>query len=450
MSLTRPTKTILLSLVLSDTNVFLAGSILANAMRLLSTIILTRILTAADFGAVALVSSLQFFFIMLSDVGIFAYVVRSSDGDDGDFLNEVWTVRLIRGGVLCLTFALCAFPLAHLFQKPELGWLLTASSTIFLLEGLSSMAFATGARQKRIRRLTFLDLAPIIAQVFSSIFLAMILKNYWSIIIAMTISSAIKSIISYIYFPNSYRKIKISQQRAVDMWKFGRFIAISSIAQIAISQTDKIIFARIFQLGQFGLYSLASNLAQLPSSLTSNYSPRILYPIFSNTFHNAPENLSTVFYRSGRLFRTFYLFGSGALASLAPLVVTILYDDRYYGASVFLAYLSIGMIFKLQVNVASDLILSTGNSRHALNLSIVRVSTLGTLCIGLFPFWGAWGIIGAIVSVEAASQIYTWWVLRKMNILNFLEEVKYYSFSIAGYAFGYLLNYIFIVFFRVF
>lgn len=423
-----------------DTNIFLIGNVTANALRLVSTIVLTRILAPADFGAVALATSLQFFFVMLSDVGFFAYIVRAADGDKRTFLDEVWTIRLIRGAVLGVIFALLAFPLANAFGKPELSWLFVASSLTFVLEGISSLAFATGAREKRILRLTILDLLPATMQIFFSVSLALLLRNYWAIMIAILASSTLKAALSYFIFPNARRKIIFSKNRTKDIWKFGRFIAASSISQIIISQSDKLFFAKVFSLNQLGLYSLASNLALLPASLTSNYSSRIIYPVFSKTFHENPSELSNLFYSIDRGFRILYLFCSGAFISTSPLIVTILYEDSYFGAAKFLEFLAIGVIFKLPVVISNDLILATGNSKHAMHISTVRVATLA-LCASLFIFlWGSWGVIGAVVSVEIASQIYCWIILHRMGILNVSKEISYYGMVPIGYVIGILIN----------
>ncbi|RYD86567.1 MAG: hypothetical protein EOP61_37300, partial [Sphingomonadales bacterium] len=75
------------------TTLFMAGSLLINLLRIVSTVALTRLLNPADFGAMGIVASIQFVLIMISDVGFFAYVMRKVDEGENQrqLLDEVWT-----------------------------------------------------------------------------------------------------------------------------------------------------------------------------------------------------------------------------------------------------------------------------------------------------------------------------------------------------------------------
>lgn len=419
---------------------FMAGSLLLNLLRIVSTVALTRLLDPRDFGAMGVIASVQFVLIMISDVGFFAYVVRQENPNDRRMLDEIWTLRLIRGIALAAMIALLSGPIAAAIGKPQLALLIAVSGLQLAIEGLSSMAFATGAQRGQIGRLALLDLIPSMAQIALSILLALLLRNYWAMMIAILLATALKAGLSYGLFTGAGRRFTASRARARHLWRFGRYIAGSSVTQIIVSQTDKIVFARLFSLHQFGVYALASNLAATPQTIMANYSPRMLYPRFAAACREGPDRLAASYYAAGRATRLAYMLGAGALIALAPLIVTLLYGARYAGAIPYLELLACAVVFRLPGVIANDLILATGNSVHALRIGLFRAAWLAAAAALLFALAGSWGLVAAVVSVEIATQAYCWFMLRRIGVLRWRQEIRFYAMVPVGYMLGAAVN----------
>ena len=94
------------------TSFVIAGNIVVNLARIVSSVVLTRLLTAEDFGVVGIVTSVLFTIAMLSDLGFQAYIIRHEEGDEQRFLDEVWTLRLIRGIAVSVAIAGLAAPIS--------------------------------------------------------------------------------------------------------------------------------------------------------------------------------------------------------------------------------------------------------------------------------------------------------------------------------------------------
>ena len=81
-------------------------------LRMISSLILTRLLVPEAFGLMALISVLMTGLAMFSDMGISSSVVQSKRGDDPAYLNTAWTLQVIRGFVLWIFAALFADAMA--------------------------------------------------------------------------------------------------------------------------------------------------------------------------------------------------------------------------------------------------------------------------------------------------------------------------------------------------
>src|SRR5207253_738359 len=89
-------------------------------LRLVSNMLLTRLLFPSAFALMGLaqifISGLQ----MLTDVGVQVGVIQSRHGNDPKFLNTAWTVQVVRGLVLCLIAGALGWPIALLYKERSL------------------------------------------------------------------------------------------------------------------------------------------------------------------------------------------------------------------------------------------------------------------------------------------------------------------------------------------
>ena len=85
-------------------------------VRLLSNLLLTRLLLPEVFGVMALVQVVLQGLQMLSDAGISTSVVRSNQGDDPDYLNTAWTLQVIRGVLIWFVSCVLAYPMSIIYD----------------------------------------------------------------------------------------------------------------------------------------------------------------------------------------------------------------------------------------------------------------------------------------------------------------------------------------------
>ena len=115
-------------LLLRDTNIVVGTVIASNVLRMISSIVLTRLLMPEAFGTVGLISSIAFVLSMISDLGFQAFVIRHRDGAERRFLDVIWTIRLVRAAVLTLVLVMLATPIANLIHRPVIAAALAVSA----------------------------------------------------------------------------------------------------------------------------------------------------------------------------------------------------------------------------------------------------------------------------------------------------------------------------------
>ncbi|MBO9499959.1 MAG: oligosaccharide flippase family protein [Novosphingobium sp.] len=411
-----------------------------NLLRIISTMTLTRLLDSHAYGVVGLILSISYVVTMLSDVGLYNFIIRHKEGEDEKFLNEIWTIRMMRGVGLAVLMVVLAEPFALLVQKPEIAGALAVWSISFVLDGFSSLAFALGVRNHQFWRLSLLDLSYNVATFMMSIVMALVLRSYWALIIGMVLGGMVKLVLSYVLFPHSRRAIRFSMARSRELWGFSRYIAMSSFLSVLILQTDKVVLARLMPLAEFGLYSIATTLSVAPAAISGMYANRVLLAAYSKAQRKEPERLRHVFYEKRRNILLLYMFALAGIVTGAPLIVEVLYDDRYRGVTPFLQWLVISPMLRLMVLSSNQVLLSVGQTRSTLTANVFRITWLA---IGAGA--GLWMhnimlLVAAVGTVEVPGLLCFWFNLHRVKLLDLRQEALGFIAAGAGLGVGWAVN----------
>jgi O-antigen/teichoic acid export membrane protein len=419
--------------------------IASNLLRIVSTIILTRVLSPTDFGVAGLTGAILNILLMISDVGFGVYIVRHARGDDPHLLDIIWTVRLARGALLTAILIVIAGPLAHLLDKPALQIAIAVTALHFLIDGCSSLAPFTTIRHEKLFMLSLLDIISAVSQTLAGIALALLLRSYWAIILAGLIGTALKSLLSYLLFPHATRRFAYDGQEARDLWRFGRTIAGAHTIQVLLSNIDKIALSRIFPLSLFGLYTLASNLSGAASGFTTLYPNRILLPAVARAYRDQPATLAQVYYGSRRTLTLLYMVAMGGFIAMGPAVVDLLYDPRYQPAAIYLQLLAIAPAIAMNNYAAREILIVVGRVQALLYANLVRLGWLLVAGTTGFVILGPIGLVAAVGCVEIPVQIYCWHELRRAGLFRLMEEALIIAALLLGIGLGLIGNRLYFV-----
>src|ERR1700733_1425803 len=92
---------------------------LSMALRLGSSIVLSRLFLPQYFGLMTLVTTVIVGINLFSHVGLQESIIQDPRGDVPVFLRTAWTLQVIRGlGLFLLTIPL-AWPVAHFYHEPQ-------------------------------------------------------------------------------------------------------------------------------------------------------------------------------------------------------------------------------------------------------------------------------------------------------------------------------------------
>lgn len=240
----------------------------------ISTIILARLLTPADFGIVAMAMLVVGLVGVLFELGVNIYLIQKIDADDDDY-STAWTVRLLQGAV-ATTLLVASTPLAvDYFSTPKLMPVLWCLSVLPLVSGLENIGIVKFQKNLELGKdFRFLVLNKVVGFVVT-IASAALLRNYWALVIGVLSAAVFGMVASYVIHPFRPR---LTLCRVRTMLSFSTWLLIRNIGGYAQSRIDQLIVGGRADAGGLGVYTMASDLAEMPTSEVLTPMGRALLP----------------------------------------------------------------------------------------------------------------------------------------------------------------------------
>jgi lipopolysaccharide exporter len=401
---------------------------LQTLIRLVSSLILTRILLPEAYGTITILVSVLYVIGNILETNVSLFIVRDKNAEQPRYLNTAWTMRFGRSLLSSAVLFVCAPLIAtKVYNLPDLTLPLRVFSLWFLIDGFESMGFALAIRRKQARLQMYSELAASVLSTAFSIVYCYRYHSFWGIAFGMLLNRLIMVVLSHQFYRELRPRLFIDLAAAREILVYSKFTIPSSFLTLALSQFDKVVFLRLFDLRLLGIYGLAGNIAGSIETLVTKISQAVLYPRCAHNFRENPDTAARRYYtENARLFAGI-LAMPAAVAGAAHLIIALLYDPRYAEAGSVLQALAIRAVLLSLASPAEDLLISTGQFHVILVGNILRASwiVLGSL-VG-YHFGGFLGFVYGLSLSGLPPLAYYLWLQHSKGMLI----VKYELYKVA-------------------
>lgn len=404
---------------------------LTAVIKLASSLILTRLLNPSAYGVVAILFSVAYMLELVSDVGTIALLIRHPRGAERRFVHTVWTVRLIRSFLnFGLLYALAPL-IADLYETPLLADALRLYSFTFALAGLQSMSFVLAQRDQRSRISNYAELVTNAMMTVAVIGLATIFKDHYAFIYGILFQRLLMTIASYFYYREVGVAIAFDREALADQFTFARVVMPSSILTIVLSQYDKVVFLRLFDLALLGVYGVAGSMIGPIGGLIIKNCRMVLYARCADYFRADRATATARYYNENRRLLALGTLLPAAVAGLSQSIVTMLYDSRYSQAGEILMVFGLVTVFSSFANPSENLLVASGRTQVVLIANLVRLATIPASTLLGYYWFGFQGFLWASVIANVVVLAYLYWEQRRQGLLDSHAE-----WARAGWALG--------------
>jgi O-antigen/teichoic acid export membrane protein len=284
-------------------------------IRMVRSIIMTRLLFPEVYGLMTLVWAVLYGLQMFADTGIVTTIIRDPRGDDPDFLNTAFTTNVMRGILLWVISCLIAYPVAAIYHQPVLAQLLPVTGLTALIHGFVSTAMYTRRRHMDFKRLTILDLSNEALTFAVVIIWAYLSRNVWALVGGAVVSQIYLVVASHVYLPGIRNKFRWDRSALNTFMGFGKWIYLSSVVYFLSTQSDRFLLGRYLDMIHLGVYGTATVLSGAVLAVVLKINSDVLYPAYSRVAHEGPGRMRQV------VLRTRLAVDAGMILPIAALML---------------------------------------------------------------------------------------------------------------------------------
>jgi len=313
-------------------------------MRLLSNLILTRLLFPEAFGLMALVTIVLAGMSMFSDTGIVTAIQQNKRADEPRFRDTAWTIQIIRGWILWILTWPLAWGVSVFYEAPELALMIPVAGLSLVVDGVRPTRVFTAQRHLQVGRLTAVEFLGAFLSMALTILFAWWLETVWALVISLVLGRVVSVGLQYVLMEGRRDRLFLDKDIAFELLHFGKWILVSTTCTFFNNQGDRLILGKYLTLEALGIYNIAYFLASVPMLLGQAVFQMVLVPYLRQKPPNE-SHANFLAFRSIRLRVTGGLICMTiGLALLGPYIVPVMYDSRYHAAGSIIVLISLASV----------------------------------------------------------------------------------------------------------
>ncbi|MHC8294716.1 oligosaccharide flippase family protein [Pseudomonas sp. LB3P58] len=429
----------------------LGALVTSQAFRLGGNLIMARLLMPEMFGIMMIAITVSLVLHMLSDVGLRQNIIQSPRGDDPAFLNTIWTVQIVRGFILfasTLLLAALAWYAQTLnlwspnstYAAPELPLVLAVTGFSAIIVGFQSTKVDLAVRAFQQKKVVLTDFASQIVGLLVMLAIGYFTRSIWSLVIAGLVQSMVNTLLGHFWFEGPSNRLQWERSALDELVGFGRWILLSSAVGVLAMYGDRVWFGGSMTAGELGVYSIAVLILGAVQLALQKVVGAVALPAFSEASRtNDTVRLHALYYRLKLMLDLACLFLCGLFWTGSPLLIGILYDERYAQAGNMMAILSLSF-FTMRYMLANQVWIALGLTKYQAIDNIIRVVSLWVLLPLLLAIGGVKYAIWGAALYTFPTLILVFYVNCRLGMFSLKRELVVLPMLAVGALCGELLT----------
>ena len=370
------------------------------ALRMVSSVVLTRLFSPEYFGLMTLLTTVLVGLNLFSHIGLGDSVIQSPRGDDPLFLNTAWTLQVIRGfGLWAITLVL-TWPVAHFYHEPRMLLLFPVLGFGCVIAGFASPSLLNLARHLGVGKSSMLELSGQVVYFVVTLVWAHFDPSLWALAGGKMASELTRTGISFFIIPDLRPRFVMDRECVHSLLHFGKWILIGTALTFLATQSDRLILGKLITIEALGVYGVAFSLSDTPRQIIAMFCSRVGYPFIARFARKPRVEYRSVFLKYRLPVLAVGGFGLILVICTGDQVVLHLYDHRYRAAAWMVVVLAAGLWHTMLYSTLSPAILALSKAHYNAIANLVYCVSLFTLIPLGYHYYGT---LGAVVAVAAGD-----------------------------------------------
>lgn len=385
----------------------------ARLIGLMSTLVLARLLTPADFGIVAMAMSIAAALELLTSFSLDSALVQERHIQRSHY-DTAWTLNLLMAVALAVALALSAGLAASFYREPRLEHLMYFIGLKYVIDNALNPGTVDFRRNLAFEREFVMQVGPKLTSIFITVPLAFWLRDYRALIAGMLFASAATCLLSYWMHPHRPR---LCFEQARSLFRFSRWLMLNNFIGFLRKRSADFIIGRALGPASLGAFSIGAEVAALPTTEMTAPINRVLFPSYVKLAHD-PDRLRSGFCTTLGFIALLVLPVAVGMAALADPLVRVALGEKWLDVIPLIPPLAFaGAANMLQTNIPS-MYGATGRPYLIALTAGIQTSLLVPMLLASVVWFGLVGVAHAFLlhSVLLSLPIAYWIFFRNSSV----------------------------------
>ncbi|WP_299153952.1 lipopolysaccharide biosynthesis protein [uncultured Christiangramia sp.] len=243
------------------------------------TAILSRLLTPAEFGIVALVTVFIGFFNLLGTLGVGPAIVQSKELSNLD-LRSIFSFSALMALLLAAVFFALAEVISNFYEEPELVLIVRLLSLSIFFNILSIVPKALNRKKLRFKQMGVVTVIVQFVTGIVAIWMAYADYSYYAIVVQNILSGFLLFLVFYLLYP-VLPIIRISAKPLRSIAAFSSYQFAFNFINYFSRNLDNIFIGKYLGNASLGFYNKSYTLMQLPVANLTHVITPVLHPVLA-------------------------------------------------------------------------------------------------------------------------------------------------------------------------
>jgi O-antigen/teichoic acid export membrane protein len=367
-------------------------------MALLANVVLSRLLSPADFGLVAMAAVILGFIELFKDLGTGWAIVRQKEISE-ELVSSIFWFNVGLGGVASVAAFAMAPLIANFYHEPKVTAVLQAMSVSFLLSALTIVQSNLLAREMEFAKVAKIEVSAAALSYLAGIWAAALGYGVWSLVIQVLVNSLLS--IVFIWVVCAWRpRILFSWTAVRSVMNYSLNLTGYNIFYYLASNVDNLLIGRYLGSRDLGYYDLAYRLMSFPLQAISSVFGRVMTPFYAQVQDNLEEFRRTYLsIATGIAFITFPLM-LGLFATREHFVLAV-FGESWSPVIVLLALFAPLGAIRSVLTTSGSIYQAMGEASLQLRWGVLsNLIVIAALAIGV-----RWGSVGVAAAFTISSIV---------------------------------------------
>ncbi|MCZ2817755.1 lipopolysaccharide biosynthesis protein [Modestobacter sp. VKM Ac-2984] len=393
--------------------VTLAGQGVRIGVQVLSVVLLSRLLSPADYGLLAMTTVVIGIADIFRDLGLSTAAVQARVLTRGQRSNLFWINSAIGLGLALLVFAGAPL-LAAVYGRPELTALTQVLCWTFVLNGIATQYRADLTRRLLFGRLVLADTVSPICGLAAALAAALAGAGFWALVVQQLVQYAV--MMTMVLAAGRWLPGRPDRREPMSgLLRFGWHLVSTQLIGYAGNNIDTLVVGLRFGAVPLGLYNRAFQLLMTPLNQLRGPATQVALPVLSR-LQSDQRAWSALLLRGQLALGHSLVVGLALVIGTATPLTEVFLGEQWSSVSPLLRLLAVAGVFQTLALVSYWVYLSRGLTRHLLHWSFVQVA-VKLVCIGI---GSTGGVVGVAIGYAAAPAVLWplsfWWLSRRATI----------------------------------